>query len=124
MGVPKQEASRIGLGVYKYNGANGFASSSLLELLNLAGAALTDLPGATKNIATDPKTITGFDIFIVTGGDSVYMRNDGAVATANDFPLQAGNSHAERDTTIEEIKKRRWFCPAGTAFDIRIAVWG
>jgi len=31
------EASRIGLGTYKYAGANGFADSTLLQLLTAAG---------------------------------------------------------------------------------------
>jgi hypothetical protein len=124
MGVPTQEASRVGIGSYKYAGANGFATSTLLELLNLAGAALADLPGATNNIVTDPSILTGYDIYIVTGGAAIYFKNNGGACTANDYPLDAGASIRERDTAMQELKKRRFFSPPGTAFDIRIALWG
>lgn len=125
-----QEASRIGLGTYHYAGGNGFGPLSLFALLQAAGFAGADLPGATavKNYAawsgalgTDGSIVTGFDLYVTQG--TVYFENN-ANANAADAPVDATGPLRIRDYTMDQLKKLSFFCPVGTPFDVRIQLVG
>lgn len=126
-----QEAARIGLGTYKVSGANGFTSRTLLQLLTDGGFAGSDLPGATAldssavlngKLGTDATVLTSFDMDVVTG--FFYYDNDASAATNNDRKVGLGETMRVRDASMSQLKNYRFFCDAGTAFDLRIQLMG